>query len=123
MLCHICEAKTDFNCARCGEPVCEDCCVVPTYMNQIEEARCTYCESDIENRRWKESEREWQREEAIKAKKKAIADKRQAIYRKPENVEKRRIAKIARKQAAREAEQKRMEQAVKIVSDMFRGMF
>lgn len=120
-ICHVCEEnETDFICDDCGEPVCEDCCVVPTYHNQIEYPFCTVCEDGRQERRSNEWERENKAQEAITAKNKAIADKRRATYRKPENVAKRKAAKAERKWIAAEQARDRLAQAFKIVNDMFR---
>lgn len=122
MICHVCdENKTDFTCHDCGEPVCEDCCVVPTYHNQLEYALCTVCGDERENRRASEWERENKIQDAITAKKKAIQDKRHATYWNPKNVVKRRVAKAERERLKAEQSRDRIAQAFKIVGDMFRG--
>jgi len=122
MICHVCEEnKTDFTCHICGEPVCEDCCVVPTYHNQLDYALCTVCEEGNQARRMVDYEKEATIQESIATKKKAIQDKRHATYWKPENVEKRRVAKAERKRLQAEQAMQRLEQAFKIVGDMFRG--
>ena len=123
MICHMCDNSTEWICAQCGEPVCEDCCAVSSYMNLIEETRCKECEDGIQSNRADEWFREHRKEEATNAVKAARAKTRKENDWKPENVQKRRLAKIARKKAEAEAAQKRMESAVKIVSEMFRGMF
>ena len=79
MKCHMCGGETEWYCAQCGEPVCEDCCVVPTYMNQIEETRCKDCDSDIESRRWEENHREHVKEEKIKVSRQENGIKRMGI--------------------------------------------
>lgn len=123
MQCHICEGPTDFTCDRCGEPVCEDCCVTPTYMNQIDYPLCTDCDDNIQTARAEHAEREWKEEEAVKAAKAVKAKARRARYWLPENVAKRAAAKAERKRLAAIAKRERMEKAVKFVGDMFRGMF
>jgi hypothetical protein len=121
--CHVCEENTtDFTCHICGEPVCEDCCVVPTYQNQLDYALCTVCEDGRHRQRMMDADREYALEKVAAAKKKAIADKRHATYWKPENVTKRRLAKIERKRAAAEQRLESMKTAMRIVANMFKGM-
>ena len=122
MNCHICGNTTDYHCQDCGEPVCEDCCVPFTLQNQIDYTKCQQCEDGDEARYWLENSREQERQEKIEAKKAHRAEIRRKNYWKPENVEKRRLAKIERKSLAIEQQRKMMEEAVKVVGDMFRGM-
>ena len=124
MKCHVCEEnEADFECNRCGEPVCEDCCVVPTYKNQLEETLCTLCGDMIEAERYRDYDREYKKNEALETKRAASKKKRRETYFKPENVEKRRVRKIERKRLKAERELEIMEQTVSTVSSMFRGMF
>jgi len=121
MICHVCEENaTDFTCQICGEPVCEDCCIVPTYMNQLDYALCTVCEDGNQSRRMADYEKEAKIQESIAARKKAIQDKRHATYWKPENVAKRKAAKIERKRLRAEQARQQFEQAFKMVAEMFR---
>lgn len=118
--CHICGGSTEFTCGDCGWSVCEDCCVVPTFHNQIEYTKCQDCEDSDEMEREEEWKREYEKNLALKKKKEAQAAARRANYRKPENVTKRRLAKIERKRVIAEQQEERMKRAMKIVSDMFR---
>jgi N-acyl-D-aspartate/D-glutamate deacylase len=118
----MCEAETDFECRDCGKPVCEDCCVVPTYMNQIDYAKCKDCELHDEVVRIKNDELRWKAEEEKKAKKDKAKKKRFDNYCKPENIEKRRLAKIERKKLKAEQNKKMFEEIAKIVGDIFRGL-
>ena len=121
--CHICGASTEFTCDRCDEPVCEDCCTPMTYHNQIDYPLCTVCHEGIEARRSLEYWEEKKKQDAIKAKKDAANAKARANYWKPENIEKRRLAKEKRKEERREQARKDLEEAKRIVGEMFRGMF
>lgn len=121
--CHICDEETDFCCQSCEEPVCEDYCVVPTYMNQIDYALCNECNDSRETEYAIERSAQWEFDEKIRIKKKKAAARRKEIYWKPENVEKRRLKKEARLLARREAYKKRMVETYKIIGSMFRGMF
>ena len=122
-ICHICGGFADFCCARCEEPVCEECCAVPTYMNQIEETRCTDCEDGIQSARLDTLHREWKEDEEIKATKARKAKARYDKYRLPENVAKRKAAKAERKRLAAIADRERWDKTSKLIGDMFRGMF
>ena len=121
--CHMCEAETEWNCYRCDEPVCEDCCVVPTYENQLEESRCQECQDGMDASDQLEYAKEHERQEAIDTEKEKRRKKRREIYNRPENVEKRRLAKIERQLKDRELLAKQMADAVNRVNSMFRGMF
>lgn len=123
MNCHICNGETDFTCVDCGEAVCEECCVQMTLHNQIDYVLCTICGDGREAERSRFHHAEYLKEQEIKAKKDARSAKARANYRKPENIEKRRVAKIERRKRAAELRKKQMEQAARIVSNMFRGMF
>ena len=122
MKCHICESETDFCCEICGEPVCEDCCVVPTYMNQLDYALCTDCDGERECRRSEQAAREYEQEEKTRLEKERRSAARKATYWKPENIAKRRERKAERKRLKAQQARERMAQAMKIVSDMFREM-
>ena len=102
--CHLCSESTEFYCQDCDEPVCESCCVIPTYMNQIDYMLCTECGDGREADAMAERERIWQIEAAIKAKKAKRAATRKANYWKPENVEKRRAKRVALLLARQEEE-------------------
>ena len=114
MKCHICEGWTDFDCQTCNEPVFEDCCVPMTYMNQIDYALCTSCETSHECERWEEAEIE----EALNTKRdnrnKAARDR----YWRPENVKKRKDAIIERKRLAAEQARDSLAKAFSIVGEM-----
>lgn len=125
-ICHICDGLTDFICERCGEPVCEDCCVVPTYMNQIDYALCTYCDSGIQSDRAEAAEREWKADEAIKTAKAIKAKARYEKYWLPENIVKRAAAKKESKRLKAVAERERMARVAESMREImngFRGMF
>ena len=121
--CHICGVRTDFVCRDCSEPVCEDCCIPMTLQNQIDYALCSECYDSQETAIYFEAAKEQEIAEKAKAKKKAAADKRRATYWKPENIEKRRLAKLKHKQERAERNRQMLEAAAKAVADMFRGMF
>jgi len=123
MICYICESITDFTCEKCKEPVCEDCCVPMTLQNQIDYAFCTLCQGADEAAHWARIDREERQQAAIKAEKEKKSAARKARYYLPENVAKRKAAKIERKRLRAEEEKERLKSAVKIVSEMFRGMF
>ena len=119
--CHVCEdVKAEFTCAQCEEPVCEDCCVIPTYENQLECTLCVVCGDNNECDRQEEISSEWKREEAEKLKRDLINSKRKATYWKPENIEKRRVAKIKRNRERVDQNRKMLEEAFKIFNSMIR---
>lgn len=122
MKCHICESETDFTCVQCDEPVCEDCCVVPTYLNQIDYALCVECGDSNDCRRADKQEKDWEREEKIKEEKEKKSKARKETYWKPENIAKRRVLKAERKRLKAEQARQRMADSVRFVVDMFRGM-
>jgi len=119
MNCHMCNSVTDFNCDSCGEPVCEDCCVVMTIHNQIDYPLCMDCEEMSEAVRYITACKEGKRNDKIKAEKERKNARRRAIYWKPENVEKRRLVKIEKKRLRTE----QAREALIVVNDIFRGMF
>jgi len=123
MKCHLCNQETDFTCRDCEEPVCEDCCVQMTYENQIDYTLCTECNQTREAMTYDYNCKRWEAEKVIKDKKAAIAAKRLATAMKPENIEKRRLAKIQRKKDRDEFRRKQWNEATSIVNNMFRGMF
>lgn len=113
--CHMCGNLTDYFCRDCGEPVCEDCCVPYDQFNLIDYTLCQSCyDGDMARR-----ELEVYREEELEAEKRAKREARNKAARKrywlPENVEKRRLAKVEKKR--REAEQAR-----KVLAETFRVM-
>ena len=121
--CHICGHITDFRCHQCKEPVCEDCCVPFTLQNQIDYALCECCHDGNEARR---SLRQWAEEDRQKAKdekRKQLNKEARIRYWKPENVTKRIARHEARRKVEIELRQKQMEETMKIVSEMFGGMF
>ena len=123
MKCHMCDAETDWVCRDCDQPVCEDCVVQMTYHNQIDYTLCTECYDNAAATDYLIRAKEWKEEEAIAAKKEIRRKARQKAYWKPEAVEKRRLAKIAKRKAAIELHNKQAMAAMKTVADMFRGMF
>jgi hypothetical protein len=123
MKCHICEAETDFTCDGCFEPVCFDCCTPMTIHNQIDYPLCSLCndmKQDEAARYYHEQDKKKEQIEKIKSDRKA---KRRANWYKSENIERRRIRLEQRRKERRELRIKQMEEAVKIVSEMFKGMF
>lgn len=122
--CHVCEEnEADYVCQRCGEPVCEACCVPNTYMNPVEETRCTICHEGMEAVRHMDYDQECERVEALAAKREARRKKMRENYFKPENVEKKRLRKIERRRLKAEHEREMMKRVVEVVSSMFSGMF
>ena len=122
MICHICESETEFTCNECGEPVCEDCCVVPTYHNQIDYALCTDCQDIREAADYAERSQEWEAQEQRARKKEAQCVARRAKYYLPENIKKKRLAKLERHRLKQEANRNRLKELANILSG-FRGMF
>lgn len=118
MICHMCESSTDFNCRDCEEPVCESCCVAQTVHNQIDYALCKSCEMGYESVISEEAHKEWLLAEEKRIRCEAINAKRKATYRKPENVEKRRIATAERKRKRAEHNLKMLAETFKIVNSM-----
>ena len=123
-LCHYCEEYlTDFTCDVCGEPTCESCCVQMTYHNQIDYPLCLGCEETRQAESYLSRHAEWEAEKKAKAKKDAASAKRRANYRKPENIEKRRLAKIQRQKDRYGQHIEHMKSSARIVNDMFRNFF
>jgi hypothetical protein len=121
--CHLCGNITEFYCRDCGEPVCEDCCVPFTLQNQIDYTLCTSCHDGNEARRSLECWREEEKQKAKGEKRKLRREAARKRYWKPENVAKRKERCEAEKRARIELKKKQMEEAMGIVSRMFRGMF
>jgi hypothetical protein len=123
MNCHLCESETDFTCDRCGEPVCEECCVKMTIHNQIDYPLCTLCGDAQEIEKAEYYQREREAEEKILKEKEKKAAVRKANYWKHENIEKRRLRKIEQQRLRRELYEKQMANAAKVIAQMFRGLF
>lgn len=68
MECHICSVHTVFFCTRCGEPVCDSCCVPFTLQNQVDYDLCTRCGRNQEDEYAEEMRREEEREREISRK-------------------------------------------------------
>ncbi len=123
MKCHMCDSETDWVCRDCDQPVCDGCVVQMTIHNQIDYTLCQECQDGNEAADYLERSKVWAIEEA-KAKKKEVRRKaRRVAYYKPEAIEKRRLAKIARLAAAAELRKKQMAETFSTVSKMFKGMF
>lgn len=118
ILCHMCESDTDFTCRDCEEPVCEDCCVVPTIHNQIEYALCKSCDMGYELARSIEADKEWDLSEQKRIKRETTNAKRKETYWKPENIEKRRTAKAKRNAKRVERNRKLLAETFRIVNSM-----
>ena len=118
--CHICRNDTDFFCDKCENPVCEDCCVQMTEYNHIDYPLCQDCQDTNEAYYYLERSREWKREDEAKAKKEARNAKARANYWKPENVEKRRLAREKRKREKVKLARKQLKETLKAVSSFFR---
>ncbi len=123
MECHMCESETDWYCSKCDQPVCEDCTVQMTIHNQIDCTLCQDCQDSQEASDYLERAKGWKIEKAAAKKKAARKEARRVAYYKPEAIEKRRVAKVARLAAAAELRKKQLAETVKVVSGMFRGMF
>ena len=123
MNCHICGSETNFTCNDCNKSVCEDCCVVPTYGNQIDYALCTECWDSREVVFWRDRDEERKQEEAERIKKEKRKKARFENYWKPENIEKRRKAKEEKIRLKIELKKKQMKETVNRINSMFRGMF
>lgn len=116
--CHMCESETDFTCRDCDKPVCEDCCVVQTIHNQIDYALCKSCGMGYEAMRADEAHKEYELAEQKRTRQEAINAKRKATYWKPENVEKRRLAKAKRNAERVERNRKMLAETFRIVNSM-----
>lgn len=120
--CHMCEEETEFYCRDCGEPVCEDCAVPYTLQNQIDYTKCQSCQDGgaaARSLEYNRQQEEIEKKKAIQAKRIAT---RKANYYKPENIAKRKAAKIERDRQKIELRRKQMQEAFRIVNEMFRGM-
>ncbi|WP_299078962.1 hypothetical protein [uncultured Paraglaciecola sp.] len=89
-------------------------------MNQIEETICNVCGDNNECDRAEEAKREYEADEKQKEKREAINLKRRETYWKPENIQKRRLAKIQRNKERFERNRKIIEETFNIVNSMFR---
>jgi len=120
MNCHICQHEADFNCDSCGEPVCFDCCVKMTIHNQIDYPLCELCEDTRQTLRSNHYQEQEEKKESVKKEKERKAKIRRNNYWKPENIEKRRLAKIERKRKKAEQMEKMFSDTVRIVNNWFR---
>ena len=102
MICHLCESETDFACDKCGEPVCDGCCVKMTIHNHIDYPLCELCGDTIETLKAIAYQQEKEDEEKARTEKEKRGVIRKANYRKPENVEKRRLRKLERQRIKQE---------------------
>jgi len=112
------EIADEFRCKDCDLPVCEDCCVQPTYMNQVDYTQCQECGDYAQEEYFLEVSREQEYEAKLEAKRQKRRDDAKTRYWKPENVEKRRLKKIERNKLRVERNQKAFASAMKIVGDM-----
>lgn len=119
MLCHMCNSETEYTCQTCDEPVCENCTVQMTYHNQIDYTKCQCCQDGHDAQRRLEWLKEDQIRQIEKTKKDKINSKARANYWKPENVEKRKLKSIQRKKDKIERNKKILEEAMRIVGEMF----
>lgn len=115
--CHMCGNITDYYCEDCGEPVCEECCVPYDQFTQIDYTLCQCCHDGDMARRELEAYREEDRKAAEKAKRDARNKKARERYWRPENVEKRRLAKIERKRKQAEDARRMMAEAFRTFSE------
>lgn len=121
MKCHICENETDFYCRDCEEPVCEDCCVVHTYENQIDYTLCQECGDSNDVQYAAKKNAEYKREQDREAKKEKRKKKRFENYHKPKNVKKRLEIKKEKARLNIEHNKKIIEETFKIVNSMFKS--
>lgn len=47
-ICHSCGEEGEYKCERCEQPVCEECLMEFTYMNQIDYDCCRDCNDTYE---------------------------------------------------------------------------
>lgn len=114
--CVVCGGAAEFVCERCNEPVCEDCATPFTMQNQIDYTQCSNC-TEMGAISAREDAREWEDfEDALKEKKRLRKEKAKQRYWLPENVEKRRLKKIARDEMRREARIERYKEVKNIMS-------
>ena len=118
--CHICGEITDITCDRCGQSVCFDHCTKMTIHNQIDYPLCVYCNEVQQIMKADYYAEKEEREEKIKKEKERKSKIRRDVYWKPENIEKRRLAKIERKRLAREQAIKRMAEIITFINPFFR---
>lgn len=120
LICQICEeSEAEGWCHDCKEPVCFECCIGHTYMNQIDYELCVPCMDTRESESYEEACVEYEREKKAREKKEKRNAIRKANYWKPENVEKRRMAKAKKKWEKAERFKKMLEETFKIVNSMF----
>ena len=109
--CSLCGIQTEFTCDDCGSPICEDCCIQPTYLNQVEGVLCVDCNVALENEQVKIQECEWEEEDKKEKRSKA----RKANYWKPENVAKRKAVKDDLSLIEKELVRKQLKETLKVV--------
>ncbi|MEM5785839.1 MAG: hypothetical protein AAGU11_00895 [Syntrophobacteraceae bacterium] len=119
MKCHICEMETSFICDRCDEPVCEYCCTPMTIHNQIDYPLCKWCNEGREAEIALMYYEEEKAKRLAKAKREAINASARANYNKPENVEKRRLARIERKKKQAERAKEMLAETIRLVNGWF----
>jgi len=122
MNCHICNRETEFTCDVCEEPVCDDCCVPITIHNQIDYPLCKTCNEGHEAARYECARQKNLGEEVAKAKKDARNAEARARYWKPENVAKRKAAKVERKKQREALRRAYAEEVAQVMASMFRGL-
>lgn len=123
LICHICGNVADFHCQQCDEPVCEDCCVPFTLQNLIDYTLCNCCHDGNEAEEYLQRRKEDEIQDEMDKKKEERRKARFARYWKTENITKRREQRVARKKAQAELQRKQTEESVKVVNEMFSGMF
>jgi predicted transposase YbfD/YdcC len=94
-----------------------------TIHNQIDYVLCMCCHEGNEARRALKHFAEEERLEAVNQAKAEKAAERKRRYNLPENVSKRAAARLQRKLLKREESRKRLEESIKLIREMFKGMF
>ena len=120
MKCHMCGGVTDFVCRDCDMPVCENCLVEFTYMIQIDYSLCQSCDDYHQAEAYLERDEDLKYEEAIEAKKEKRRAAARTRYWKPENIEKRKLAKKENRKLEAEFRQKQLAETAKILGNIFR---
>jgi hypothetical protein len=119
--CHICGELTEWECERCGEPVCEKCCVPFTQFNQCTETICNDCGDHLNDLRAIEIEREEKNKEIQEKIEDCKKWERLKKYNSPEQIEKRAKKKIERRERKRLIIIEEKRRNAKALGNIFKG--
>jgi hypothetical protein len=120
--CVCCGNETDYFCETCDEPVCDDCTKGYDQFSQITEIMCMPCYNGYESNRADHFIEEERREKARQIKREHRNSLARIRYKRPENIEKRRIKKEIKEQQRIKREQEHAKDVRKLLSNIFKHM-